>query len=419
MAESHAGRNADRGVRTAIHDPDEAVRWLLSLARDHLQMDLSWLSRFTPGIEVIEALEGDAESFGLGPGSTRNYAASYCARVLDGRLPNVIPNVREDDRAAALPLTDELGIGAYVGAPVVLDDGRVYGMLCCLSHHADPQLSDRDGRFLSLLAEVLARFVSRLTCEREDRDLLVRRIGRVIDEGGPTMVFQPVVAIPTLRTVGAEALARFPSGSGGPEWWFTAAATVGLRTELELAAIRAALAAVADLPDRLWLAVNASPTTVASERIPDLLTEVPADRAVIEVTEHDRIEDYPATRAALDNLHRRGARTAVDDVGVGQAGLDQLLQLAPDIIKMDRRLTRKIDADRSRRALAGALVQFAREIGAYVLAEGVETAAELDVLAEIGINHAQGFHLGHPRPLPLRAGGLPAADQMFPARSRG
>jgi EAL domain-containing protein (putative c-di-GMP-specific phosphodiesterase class I) len=317
----------------------------------------------------------------------------------------VIPNARTDGRAASFPPIEQFGVGAYVGAPVVLADGRIYGMLCCVSHRADPRLSDRDGRFLSLLAEVLARFVSRLIDEREDRDLLARRIGRMIDEGGPTMVFQPVVAIPALRTVGAEALARFPPGSGGPEWWFTAAATVGLRIDLELAAIRVALTAVSRLPDSLWLAVNASPTTIASGRIGDLLRNVPADRAVIEVTEHEQITDYPATRAALDDLHRRGVRTAVDDVGVGHAGLDQLLQLAPDIIKMDRRLTQKINADPARRALASALVQFSREIGAHLLAEGVETAAELEVLTKIGIDHAQGFHLGHPGPLPLATRG--------------
>jgi EAL domain-containing protein (putative c-di-GMP-specific phosphodiesterase class I) len=368
-------------------------------------MDLSWLSRFTAGAQVVEALDGDAESFGLGPGSTTYYAGSYCSRVLDGSLPMVIPNARADDRASSFPPIEQFAVGAYVGAPVVLDDGRIYGMLCCVSHHADPRLGDRDGRFLELLAEVLARFVSRFIGQREDRDLLVRRINRMIDEGGPTMVFQPVVAIPALRTVGAEALARFPPGSGGPEWWFTAAASVGLRTELELAAIRGALAAVSHLPDSLWLAVNASPTTVASGRLRDLLRDVPADRAVIEVTEHEQIEDYPATRAALDDLHRQGARTAVDDVGVGHAGLDQLLQLAPDIIKMDRQLTQRINADPARRALASALVQFAREIGAHLLAEGVETAAELDVLTEIGVKHAQGFHIGRPGPLPLPARG--------------
>jgi EAL domain-containing protein (putative c-di-GMP-specific phosphodiesterase class I) len=403
MTETHVRCNADRVIRTAVDEPDEMVRWLLSLARHHLQMDLSWLSRFTAGTQVIEALDGDGESFGLGPGSTTYYAGSYCSRVLDGSLPMVIPNARADDRTASFPPIEQFGVGAYVGAPVVLADGRVYGMLCCVGHHADPRLGPRDGRFLSLLAEVLARFVWRLIGEREDRDLLVRRIGQMIDEGGPAMVFQPVVALPTLRTVGAEALARFPPGSGGPEWWFTAAAAVGLRTDLELAAIRVALAAVSLLPDSLWLAVNASPTTVASGRIRGLLRDVPADRAVIEVTEHEQIEDYPATRTALDDLHRLGARTAVDDVGVGHAGLDQLLQLNPDIIKMDRQLTQKINADPARRALAGALVQFARELGAHLLAEGVETAAELDVLTTIGVDYAQGFHLGHPGPLPLPA----------------
>ncbi|MDT3442897.1 MULTISPECIES: EAL domain-containing protein [unclassified Pseudofrankia] len=400
MAEADARVNGERSGRRAVLDPDEAVSWLLSLARRHLQMDLSWLSRFTPDLQIIEALHGDAESFGLGPGSTTCYADSYCSRVLDGRLPPVIPNARADERTAALLLTHEFDIGAYVGAPVVLEDGRVYGMLCCLSHHAEPGLSNRDGRFLTLLAEVLARFVSYLTREREDRDLLVQRISRAIHDR-PTMLFQPIVAVPTREVTGAEALARFPPGSGGPEAWFTAAASVGLRTDLELAAIAKAFAALPLLPDHLWLAVNASPTVVASGRVRDAVADVPAHRVVIEVTEHERIQDYPAMRAALDDLRRLGARIAVDDVGVANAELNRLLQLAPDILKMDRELTWKIDTDPTRRALASALVQFAREIDAQVLAEGVETAAELAVLADLGVDQVQGFYLGHPGQLPL------------------
>ena len=392
--------NGSRSDRRAVLDPDEAVSWLLSLARRHLQMDLSWLSRLTPELQIIEALHGDAESFGLAAGSTTCYADSYCARVLDGRLPPVVPNARADERTAALPLTDEFGIGAYVGAPVVLDDGRVYGMLCCLSHHAEPNLSHRDGRFLALLAEVLARFVSHLIHEREDRDLLIQRISTAIHDH-PTMIFQPVVAVPTRQVIGAEALARFPPGTGGPEAWFTTAASVGLRTDLELAAIATALDAIPVLPHHLWLAVNASPTVVACGRVCDTVAEVPAGRVVIEVTEHERIQDYLAMRAALDALRRRGARIAVDDVGVANADLNRLLQLAPDILKMDRELTRKIDTDPARRALAAALVRFANEVDAEVLAEGVETAAELAVLADIGVDQAQGYYLGHPGPLPL------------------
>ncbi|WP_307874376.1 sensor domain-containing phosphodiesterase [Frankia nepalensis] len=400
MAEDQACLHAEWGSRGALLDPDEAVSWLLSLARRHLRMDLSWLSRFTPDLQIIEALHGDAASFRLSPGTATSFCESYCARVLDGRLPPVIPNARTDERTAPLPITDEFGIGAYVGAPVVLDDGRVYGMLCCLNHEADPRLGTRDARFLTLLAEVLAQFVSRLTHEREDRDLLVRRISMVI-RNGLTMQFQPVVDVPTLRVVGAEALARFPPGSGGPEAWFAAAASVGLRTELELAAISRAFAAFPRLPAQVWLAVNASPTVVASGRLRDVLAEAPATRVVVEVTEHEGIQDYPAVCAALDDLRGRDTRIAVDDVGVANAELNRLLRLSPDILKMDRELTWRIDKDPARRALAGALVQFAGEIGARVLAEGVETADEFATLADIGVHEAQGFYLGRPGPLPL------------------
>jgi len=96
-----------------------------------------------------------------------------------------------------------------------------------------------------------------------------------------------------------------------------------------------------------------------------------------------------------------GVRLAVDDAGAGFASLRHILRLRPDIIKIDLELTRGIDADPARRALASALVTFAAEMSAVVVAEGVETAGELAVLRDIGANAAQGFYLGRPQPPPL------------------
>nr|MDT0667082.1 EAL domain-containing protein [Micromonospora sp. DSM 115978] len=136
-------------------------------------------------------------------------------------------------------------------------------------------------------------------------------------------------------------------------------------------------------------------------------------RIVLEITEHDRIDDWPSMHAALAELRAAGVRIAVDDVGVGYAGLQQLHQLLPDFIKMDQYLVRGIDADPARRALATALVQFAEQTGSLVLAEGVETAAELGVLVGTGVHQAQGHYLAPPGPLPLPVG----ADRVTPAES--
>ena len=92
---------------------------------------------------------------------------------------------------------------------------------------------------------------------------------------------------------------------------------------------------------------------------------------MIEVTEHQRVEDYGALAKALRTISDR-ARIAIDDVGAGYAGLRHLVDLAPDILKLDMSLTRDIDTDPARRALALALVVFSREIGCSLVAEGIE-----------------------------------------------
>jgi EAL domain-containing protein (putative c-di-GMP-specific phosphodiesterase class I) len=92
-------------------------------------------------------------------------------------------------------------------------------------------------------------------------------------------------------------------------------------------------------------------------------------------------------------------RIAVDDAGAGYAGLQHILSLRPDVIKLDLQLTRNVDSDPARRALSACLVKFADEIGAEVVAEGIETPAELDTLRTLGIRWGQGFYLGRPAPL--------------------
>jgi EAL domain-containing protein (putative c-di-GMP-specific phosphodiesterase class I) len=94
-------------------------------------------------------------------------------------------------------------------------------------------------------------------------------------------------------------------------------------------------------------------------------------------------------------------RLAVDDAGAGFSSLHHILLLSPDIIKLDITLVRDINRDPVKRALAWSLVTFAREIGSTIIAEGIETAAELATLVELGIPWGQGYHLGRPEPLPV------------------
>ncbi|HEU4810713.1 MAG TPA: EAL domain-containing protein [Nocardioides sp.] len=240
-----------------------------------------------------------------------------------------------------------------------------------------------------------------------DHERRHEHIDQALAPGGLAMVFQPVADLATGEMVGVEALARFNvEPHRPPDEWFDEAERVGRGAELELAAIAAALDRFGELPAHAFLAVNASPTTAAMPELAALLARYPADRIVLELTEHTKVDDYDGLLAALDRLRERGTRIAVDDTGAGYAGLQHLLRIRPHVLKLDTALTHGIDADPVRRSLAAALVTFASETDATIIAEGIETAEELATLQRLGIPWGQGFHLARPADLPQRTPGL-------------
>ena len=254
-----------------------------------------------------------------------------------------------------------------------------------------------------VMGDILEELTGRLQVEGEEEELFraqSERIRDVLDGARLSMVFQPIVDLEAGVVVGFEALARFPFAPDRlTEAWFTEAAAVGLRLELELAAVKAALEALPEAPVEPYLSVNAMPDTLASEGLAELLAEAPAERLVLEITEHAPVRDYEALNSAMRRMRGRGIRLAVDDAGSGFASLRHILQLAPDIIKIDDALTRNVYKDPARRALAAGLISFAAELGATIVAEGIQTRQELEALRELGVRYGQGFYLGRPGPI--------------------
>ena len=238
----------------------------------------------------------------------------------------------------------------------------------------------------------------------------VAAVQGVLSGGDLQMVFQPVVDLDSGAVWAYEALARFPAEPRrGPDLWFADAAEVGLGTPLEIAAISRALEALPLLPAGTFLAVNVSPPTLLRPELLDVVSAELAPRLMLELTEHVPVEDYAPVLRALEPLRAKGARLAVDDTGAGFASLRHILALAPDVLKLDISLVRGIDADPARRALAAALVSFGADTGAALIAEGIETPAELATLIRLGLRWGQGYHLGRPAPLPLPASGTEIA----------
>ena len=167
-----------------------------------------------------------------------------------------------------------------------------------------------------------------------------------------------------------------------------------------IAAVRAALERLADIPDDLFLTLNVSPAAAMTNGLAELLADHASGRLVLEITEHAPVEDYDALAASLRLHDTDPIRLAVDDAGAGFASLQHILRLRPDIIKLDITLVRDIDRDPIKRALASSLVTFSHELGSMIIAEGIETAAELATLAELGVGCGQGYYIGRPADLP-------------------
>ncbi|MGH2696757.1 MAG: EAL domain-containing protein [Actinomycetota bacterium] len=235
--------------------------------------------------------------------------------------------------------------------------------------------------------------------EAERRNETVRRIQEALEGRQLTVVFQPIFDLERERMVGAEALSRFAGEPRRPpDAWFSEAASLGLGVDLELRAVETALQHLSQLPAEVYVSVNLSPDAVTSGRLLEVLAPAALERAVVEITEHAPVADYEALAEALEGFRSGGGRVAIDDAGAGFASLRHILRLAPDIIKLDISLTRDIHRDQSRRALAAALISFARETRSVIIAEGVESREELDTLRVLGAAQAQGFHLAKPLP---------------------
>jgi EAL domain-containing protein (putative c-di-GMP-specific phosphodiesterase class I)/DNA-binding response OmpR family regulator len=292
-------------------------------------------------------------------------------------------------------LTNALRAGAndYIVKPAHSDELllRVHNLLSIRLSHEDLKNTNTA---LSAELRTRARF-DHVRATNHDQKL--RTIERIIERGGPQIVFQPIVALATGATVGVEALSRFGTEPHRtPDQWFADAATVGLGTELEVAAIDAALRRLEDLDPTWIVALNLSPATIFTPEFQDVISDVDMTRLSFEITEHQPIADYAALSEATGALQARGARICIDDAGAGYASLRHILKLNPDVIKLDITLTRDVDKDPAKRSLAGSLARFATDIGAAITAEGIETQAELDTLRELGIDYGQGFYIARP-----------------------
>ncbi|MFP3907109.1 MAG: EAL domain-containing protein, partial [Acidimicrobiales bacterium] len=246
------------------------------------------------------------------------------------------------------------------------------------------------------LAPVVER-VLMPSLESGDRAAALGDLRAIIAETAFHPVYQPIVDLSSGEVLGYEALTRFADGAR-PDLRFNEATRLGLGIELELATLHAAVAdAVRLAPDR-YLSVNVSAELLTRHDLTSVIELVGVRPLVLELTEHERVDDYELVREALARLGP-GVRMSVDDAGSGWASLRHVLALRPHFVKVDRGWISAIDTDPARQALLSGISGFAETFGGLVVAEGIETADELDALRHMGIHLGQGYHLGRPAPI--------------------
>jgi len=248
----------------------------------------------------------------------------------------------------------------------------------------------------ALRAEIDLRDVA-VARARSEHEAKLARIRLALSGEALRAVFQPIEDLGSRAVVAYEALSRFDcEPRRPPDVWFAEGAEVGNGPQLELQAVACALSAIPALPTDALLTLNVSPDAAVTDEMVDILAGHECGRLVVEITEHTAISDYDKLVAGLGPIRRLGVRVAVDDAGAGFASFRHILRLGPEIIKLDTALVRDVDTDPVKRAMASALVTFAQEMDSTIVAEGIETEAELRTLTDLGVPWGQGYLLGHP-----------------------
>lgn len=384
------------------HSSDNVIRRSLQAVREHLGMEVAYLSEFVDGEWVLRAMHAGKGVAPLDLGDRLPLDDTYCYNVVQGRLPQVIPDAAGNPLTSSMAVTDQLSIGSHITVPIHRDDGSLYGAFCCMSSQPNVSLNARDLKVMEMFADLSAEHINTAITKRVRHADITARIRQTLDAKDFGMVFQPIFELSDGQASGFEALARFRSAPyRTPDIWFAEAESVGLGLDLELAAIAAALPALHGLPEDVYLAVNAAPSTAASGRLVEIFADYPHDRIVLEITEHALAQSDETLLKEVQRLRVKGVQLAIDDAGAGYSGLAQIARLSPDIIKLDRSLVTDINAHRARHALAAAMVHFAGGSNAILIAEGVETKNEFDSLRELGVHRGQGWLFGKPANLEI------------------
>ncbi|MAM63011.1 EAL domain-containing protein [Maritimibacter sp. UBA3975] len=361
---------------------------LLDGVRQEAGFDAVFIARIAGAERRVEAVAADPAA------DTTLRAGQVCGL---GECPVVAAAVATDPSpfATIIPATiwpGSPGDGA-AGVALRLSSGEVFGVLGGVARRV---VADAEAR-LRVTASHLAVALDVLHDDALAAQRLRGKLRDLIRAQRFRPVFQPVLDLVTGDVIYREGLTRLEDnvGMSVPEV-IAAAHSVGLGPEVELGFARAILAADRAWPDAAGVAINLSETTLHAPAFEAFLAEEAEPGITVELTEHEPVRDYPALAARVAQMRSAGLSLAIDDAGAGYTSLRHILDLKPDVRKMDAALSTRVDTDPEALALFRALQGYCDETGTILVIEGIERAEQLAALSSVGVRYVQGFHVGAP-----------------------
>lgn len=380
---------------------EKKLKELLLIIRKHLNMEIAFIAEFVDDRRVFRFVNAISDHPPVKVGNSDPLEMTYCKKIADSELPNIICDTGANDITRALSVTEKLSIGSYMGVPLILSNGDIFGTLCCFKKETSKSLNKRDLGFLKAISEIASNLLENLVEDEQKSQEIAQRIQSVLSPEKIDIHYQPILDLETNTVTGFESLSRFVSEPyRPPNIWFSEASQVGMGEALELIAINKALQGLNAFPSQ-YISLNTSPEYILNGAVLSTLSKsgVDTSRIVLEITEHSPIIDYKEFIPALKSLRELGIQLAIDDAGAGYSSFQHILELEADIIKLDITLTKNIHLEPRKLLLAKALCGFAKAINCTIIAEGIEASAELDVLRDLGIDKVQGYLIGKPMPL--------------------
>lgn len=377
-----------------------AISSLIRSVRDRLDMEVGFLSEFNEDQRVFRFVDCARDANLVSAGSSGPLKDSFCEMIADGRLSQLVPDTAASGEMDLVPEFSLIPVKSHVSVPVVLSDGHTFGTFCIFSREVKPELNNKSLLLVRVFADVIAALIEDARKGSEENRKRQDMILGLLERDELLLHAQPICGLHDKGIQGFELLARLSTDLDlSPAQLFIDADRLGLSAAIGMRVIEKSRHALAVLPEDAYVSINVTPAFLEACDITGIYSPEESQRIVLELTEHEEIADYDLLNEKLRPLRESGMRLAIDDAGAGYASMRHILLLSPDMLKLDMSLIRDIDQDRDKQSLVAALRGFAQVQGYKVVAEGIETEAELAELETLNVCCGQGYLLSRPQPV--------------------